>query len=398
MRRVFVPFRLHDVFPDLDKLNPIDVLRFRLRQMSRVETLRYCIALNLFVSNPEHPLHSMAEQLPLMHMFVNDRVTKKIIDASTSLRTERHGDQLQRTVFERQQLLELMCQAVVNCPDSGKYSSPVQNERSKRRFLESALAAGEMVYPDLGYEQNLARENRQETRMRLLRLLRLSARASHAMDPVRAYGRGRLMFANYLPKEFPGFETEFQTHSGLSLSEYYACHAIVMTSYLDNQFAPRANHVIRVQEWCKQLPHMAAAFVRYLDLESHTVESLSTALRQDIDLGHNGFKPIRQKPLLRFVEGDAMVMDPVFHVEKAIAGPLFMLTGHIKDLLPRFGNAFQKYAENILREMFPQDRFDLRVADDLLLMTPEGKVEITDACLIDADRLLLFEVKAVWIR
>jgi hypothetical protein len=396
-----VPLILSEAFPDLRGLNLVNALKFRLQQLSRIETLRYCIHLNLFISESESPRHDLTQQRALIRMFLNDRMIRRIERVSTRLRTQRHGHQLRLTVFHRQQLLELMCWTSLYCPNSGKYTTPVQNNQSKKMFVQAALIVSELVLRRMGDEQTLAGENTEVVRRHLLKLVRLSAQgASHAMDPIRAFGRGKMMFFDYLPKEFPDFEKRFQKHSGLSLSEYYSCLVMVIAHYLNVELrqSSHVRHIIKVQELREQVPQMVDVFSRYLELESQTIEELRMALHENGNVEQYSLKAIRQKPILRLSDGNAIVLDPVFHMEKAMAGPLFMLTGQFKDLLGHFGDAFEKYAQSILLKMYPQAGTDLRMGDDLKLMGSDGEVEIADACLIDGDRLLLFEMKAVWVR
>jgi len=308
---------------------------------------------------------------------------------------------MQLTVFHRQQLLELMCQAALHCPDSGKYKTPVQNNQSKKTFVQAALIVNELVLQRMGDERTLAKENTEAVRRHLLKLVRLSAQgASHAMDPPRAFGRGKMMFFDFLPKEFSDFEKRFQVHSGLSLNEYYSCLVMVIAHYLNAELrqSSHVRHIIKVQELREQVPHMADAFARYLEIESQTIEELGMALREKRNVEQYSLKAIRRRPILRLPDGNAIVLDPVFHTEKAMAGPLFTLTGQFRNLQGYFGNAFEKYAQSILQNMCPQANSDLRMGDELEWMSSDGEVEIADACLINGEKLLLFEMKAVWVR
>jgi len=145
----------------------------------------------------------------------------------------------------------------------------------------------------------------------------------------------------------------------------------------------------------KQLPHLVSNLTKYFEIEAQTIQELKAAVWGNSYIERPSLRPIRQKPILCLPDDNAIVLDPLFHIEKAMVGPLFMLTRQVKDLLVHFGDAFERYAQNILRIMYPKD---LLVGDDLKIMTREGEIEIADACLINAEKLLLFEMKAVWVR
>src|SRR5574340_840284 len=94
----------------------------------------------------------------------------------------------------------------------------------------------------------------------------------------------------------------------------------------------------------------------------------------------------------------AIVLDSVFHSAKATVGPLFLLTQRVANLLGFFGNAFHKYSQGILHNMYPDCTAGQRLIRDLKIKTKAGESEITDACLIEGRQLVLFEIKGKWIR
>jgi len=211
-----VPLTLSDAFPGVRISNHIDELRSRLGQLSCTETLRYCSYLNQFVSDPVNPQYGLTQQSPLVEQLFTDGAIRNI-----NRTAEKYSPHLQLTVFHRRQLLELMCWASLYCPDSAKHASPVKNNQSKRLFAQAALIASDLVSEPSDH-RDLFNGNREFVRKHLLKLVRLYAQgASQVIAPERAFGRGKMMFFDYLPQEFPDFEVEFRIHSGgLSLNEY----------------------------------------------------------------------------------------------------------------------------------------------------------------------------------
>jgi hypothetical protein len=391
-----VPLTLSDAFPDLRISSHTNALRFRLGQLNRTETLRYCARLNLSVSNPLDPQSSLAQQRTIIGHLLTTGAIRRIGQAAEKLRRGRHGAHFQLMVFHRRQLLELMCWVSVYCPDTAKYSTPVQNNQSKKLFVQAALIASDLV-TEPSSPEDFSDTSREIVREDLLRFVRLSAQgASQVLDPLRAFGRGKMMFFEYLPRECPNFEAEFRSHSGgLSLDEYYSCLVIIHYLSLKPSPLPWERHIINVAVLHEQLPHLVGSLTKYMSIEAQTVGDLRSAMWRKGDPGKHDLKPIRQKPILCLTGDSAIVLDPLFQIEKAIVGPLFMLTNHIKNLQGYFGDAFEKYTQTILRTMYPGN---LLVGDDLRIISRDGEVEIADACLIDGDKLLLFEIKAVWVR
>ena len=100
-------------------------------------------------------------------------------------------------------------------------------------------------------------------------------------------------------------------------------------------------------------------------------------------------------------------MDPVYFAEQAAVGPLFAIVqnccdrNRIHQWFADFGQAFESYAQTILRRMYPApaaplvDRLELNVVGRA---RAGGQVEIADACLTGADGIVLFEMKGRWLR
>jgi len=394
---VIVPITLSEVFPNTRVPDPITGIKFRLKQLSRTETLRYCAHINLFVANATKPQNHLAQQLGLVRMFLNEGSVRRVERFAQDLRRQKYGNVLRLTVFHRGQLLELVRWVSQYCPESANYSDPAQNNKSKRIFVEAALLATEImlerVYGNINLN-NIADVVRQST----LGPVRKSALdASPALDPLKAFGRGHSIFTDYLPLEYPEFLHVFQEFSELSLDEYYACLFVIWAHYQDVDLAHAAQrHIIRLPALYEQIPQMAEAIRKYMALETQSPVELQRNLWGSDDHNHYNLIPLRQKPIMTLSDDTFIVIDPVFHTDKAAIGPLFMLSRHIENLMSHFGNAFENYARGVLQIMYPDK--NPRLINDLKTQSRLGEEEITDACLIEDEQLLLFEVKGKWIR
>lgn len=391
MRKVIFPLLLSEVFPSTRIYNPADMLKFRLGQLNRIESLRFCAHLNLFIADAYHPRQFLVDQMPLLRMFLNDRVFT---------RTEKYVRNPNFTFFHREQLLELMRHASLHCPDSAMYSSPAQNNRSKKAFLEAALLVSEILLDQI-YGNVRPDEPADVVRRSTLEPLRHSARyGSKAMDPIRAFGRGAMMFLEYLPEECSDFLSEFEEATGLSLKEYYACLFLLTAHYLGIpvEQGSHQRHLVPMNMF-RKYPRVDSIFRKYIALESQTADDMRKSLWEEGRPSENRFRSLRQKPILRLSDASAIVLDPAFHTEKATVGPLFAVPQKVGCLLMHFGSAFEKYAQGILRNMYPKaGDAQRRLILNQELGSRRTRLGELDACLIDGDHLFLFEMKGRWIK
>ena len=142
-------------------------------------------------------------------------------------------------------------------------------------------------------------------------------------------------------------------------------------------------------------------FPVYLALESMTPEDLAQAAPA---LPATGFRALRERPILSTSGGLSAVLDPAIYGETLTIGPLFRLVaadkGRANELFGHFGRAFERYAVDILRRMYP---IGSGLLAQRLLTNVEGHdaagggFEI-DAALNDVTEIVVFEMKAAWLR
>lgn len=401
-----IPITVTEVFPnvrypdyngDLEKRKEhlVDALKSRLRRFSLNEALRYCADLNLFISSvPEDPLIYIEAQRPLIKMFFPKKAITKIRKL-----INRNRESPSRTVFSRSQVLEMIRWTLVCCPEKSKYSYPLQNNQSKTIFSEALLIAGEIA--SLQIEDTKCFEESDTYKKKLCLLTAVRRLALHSIkvrDLKRAFGRGKMMFFEFLPETLPNFASEFKKQNRLSLEEYFACLTVIITSYLyaSPELETGKRHFITVSHINAQLPHMAKALTDYLGTQAQTIEQLKNVLwSTDFAKERLNLKPLREKPLFWLNQDVAMVLDPVIYADKTTLGPLFMINTPFHERIGHFGKAFEKYAQHILQIMHPEPEPQLLFGDTLIV--PRTNEEICDAALIDDESLILFEMKAVFI-
>jgi len=392
-----IPLEFKQVYPEKKVRDPEGELAARMRALCRVETIRYCVHLNLFLFDFEKPRLELEQQQVLLRMFFDkielDRLNMLGIGISRS------GLALP-TFFHRAQLLELIRYATWYCSDSDCHRTPVANKKSKEKFTEAALLASEIAMNKLESSQDFEGENSEKKPEKLLRSLRLAGQFGWPMiEPERAFGRGKIIFSDYLPNEFPDFHKEFEAHTKLTLEEYFSCLFMMLPYYSGIPIAAGSHnrHLIRPTLMYEEIPHMTNVLARYLELESQSIDELRNALWENGEnAGHYSLRSIRERPILRLKEDEAMIIDPILYIEKAMISPLFMLSKNLaeKDILGHFGDAFEKYARDILGKICQQSSSDLRFGDELKIQGDQ----ICDACIIEDNILCLFEMKAVWVR
>jgi hypothetical protein len=213
-----------------------------------------------------------------------------------------------------------------------------------------------------------------------------------------ALGRGKALFADHFPRRYPEFSAKFFRATGLTIDQYRACVGSLSIYTLYNH----PDGPLFVTQSVGAATAMRHMFPAYFALEAQTPEQLAHSLWDDFE--QRGYRALRERPIMVAHDGRAMILDPTFYAEKVSIGPLFhVLTGENKnkgdEIIGHFGKAFEDYATDIFRRMYPTrpplvDRmaYGLKGAD-----AKNHKFEI-DASLLDAREAVVFEIKASWLR
>jgi hypothetical protein len=389
---IAIPFTFKDLYPNQQVKNITKKLKKCLQSLCLTETLKYCIHLNLFVSDLDTPLYDLTGQQVILQMFFDKQEMKRIYNL------EEKG-----IFFHRAQLIELIRYSILYCPDTDCHRSPVQNKKSKQNFIQAALLASDIAMNRVAESLNTDAE-RKDKQIQLLKSVRATALSSLLIiDPARAFGRGSIIFSDYMPTEFPEFQKEFEKIVGLTLQDYFLCLFIALAHYysIPVKQGSHLRHIINKKLLNDQIPHLTHAFTRYLEIDSQTIDDLKKAFwRKGEEQSSFTLKPIREKTILLLDADTFIVIDPIMHLEKALISPLFMLSRELEkqgiNLQGHFGKAFEKYVQNILEIIFGIER-----ENNLLLLGDDLKInveEICDACGVQGNSMFLFEMKAAWVR
>lgn len=402
---VFLPVSevFSDIKPDLATLKGL------LSELSRTEVLIWCSLLNLVVSDPSFRDEKAKQQYCLSDFFTNEQIGR-VNEFAAKVGGER------ARIFFRGQLLELIRWAVLFCEDQSNDGNTFTSLEVRQCFAKAALIASDF-WSNRVYANRLSLEGgRDIAKRRALPSFRQAmAETWSGLDPLKALGRGRALFCNHLPKYYPELAEKFRSKTDIALDDYYTCLATFSSHILkqttqDGTLDPARKPIFNVTTFTDSIPHMKEVFARYFALESQSPDDLRMTLwgsaPNPSENSPYDLNILRRKPILCVAGGRAIVMDPVFYAERASVGPLFMI---VRDepqkegnkIFSAFGNAFEDYALGILRRMYPKPEPPLidRLTCNCMCKNVQGnEVEFADASLVDAKELVLFEIKAIWLK
>jgi hypothetical protein len=400
---VYIP--VSEVFPDIQ--SDFRTFKTLLNSLSLTDTLFWCARLNLVISDPSEGDH-VAKQQFAISQFLRAEDIKALNKFA-----QKSGGSKNVIVFFRGQLLELIRWVTLHCENQPGDGNTFEREEVRRSFAKAALIASD-VWAKRVFGNAFSLDGGVELgRQRALGSIRKSIEStSIALDLSKSLGRGWDLFSKYLPNGYRTFEKEFEVATGFSVKEYYICLCTIITSFMTSK---RNNGIFDSATLGKSTPY-AEVLLRYLDLESQSVDELRASLwgqsaekiKGFDDVPPYDYRPLRERPIIRARDGRAIIVDPVFYGEKASVGPLFHLlkenppSEKVNQIFGAFGKAFEEYSCDILRRMFPSTNGVLskRLGCNIIIKErnqSRGQIEI-DACLDDVAELVLFEIKAVWLR
>ncbi|MEX0679251.1 MAG: hypothetical protein WD063_19400 [Pirellulales bacterium] len=318
-------------------------------------------------------------------------------------------------VFFRAQLLELMQWIASHCNDMPDDGATFERADVRQAFAKAALIAGELWGKRVFDGKLEDKPDRKASRRQALGAFRIGTEAdSLGTDPLLAIGRGRSLFLEHLHKIRGSVGNEFRAASGLSLESFYGLLATIATHYLLRvdleDSCPQRSGLFHEKNFLAR-PTFASAFQHYVSFACQSPDEMRVAVPATIDSASvvtdhcSWMSHLKRRPILRTSDGRCIVADPVAFSEHASAGPLFaILPGksqtEVNQCFSDFGLAFERYANSILRRMYPTPPTPLvdRLACDVPGVKKDGTaVQVADASLSDGQDVALFEMKAVWL-
>lgn len=403
---VFIP--VSEVFPDIE--SNLETLKNLLACLSRTDTLFWCARLNNVLSSSSEIDHVTRQQFGLSQ-FLSDKEIAAVNDF-----VKRRGSPHRVTIFFRGQILELFRWAILYSHDHSGDGTTFEDPDVRKTFAKAALIASDIWARRVFGNRFSLSGGVASARKRALGAIRKSIEATAtAPDLSKTLGRGWALFSEYFPRFYPDFEGEFEASFGLSLEQYYVCLSAIITSFMNPHAKKIGTGIFDANTLGQSTPY-EEILQRYLANESQTPDEMKNTLwgKGDIefrnfdDLPPYDYRPLRERPILRVEDGRAIILDPFFYAEKASVGPLFHILkenvsgNKSNEIFAAFGKAFENYACDILRRMFPDipSALTQRLRCNIKLCEKNrsgDEIEI-DAYLNDVTEIVLFEMKAVWIR
>ncbi len=307
-----------------------------------------------------------------------------------------HGGVSKVAVFFRGQLLELARWVSRYCGDRTSGGATFESADVRHAFAAAAVIASDLWNRRIYGDKLAPIDDGDEQLRRALGPFRKGMEESGQADhPGTAMGRGWLIFTRFLPAHLPDFPRLFAERTGLTIEQYFTCAvALMLYTFPKNEGGPAFN-----------TDHVAAGtpvkgmFDRFLALRGQTPDELETTLWDKF--GANDYKGLRMRPILNFSQKRSVILDADFYTEGVAVSPLFdvLTMDNHKLVLGKFGNAFEDYILEYLREMFPSrpglvDRLTTNVKGQ----NGNGQKFECDAILNDGPEVFVAEIKASWIR
>ncbi|MBK8253552.1 MAG: hypothetical protein IPK82_12900 [Polyangiaceae bacterium] len=404
---VFVPSS--EIFPGIH--TDFSSFRSLVGQLSRTDTLFWCSRLNLILSNSFNT-DELGKQEYLLHLFLDGAEIERI-----NRFTVGHGGTSQVRVFMRAQLLELMRWTALLATDSADDGTTFEDPVVRHVFAQALFLAGE-IWSKRTYSNRISTTgNLRADRRRATPAFRQSISQNEvSIDLAAALARGFSIYRDFNRHGYRTAEEDFVAAAGMTIDEYLACVCglLAQAIHITPDTAAADPGIFHLQRLGKNLaPGMSTVLDQYLTLESQTADELRTALwGSNVDMNkvsefdHFDVTPLRERPILRAHDGRAVIADPVYFSEKSSVGPLFMLAKSLRGdkrantLFGAFGRAFESYVVDLLRSMYPASAPPLadRLITNVLAVGPQGDIELADACLLDVNTVILFEVKGAFVR
>jgi hypothetical protein len=297
-------------------------------------------------------------------------------------------------IFFQGQLLELTrWLALHGSPATGDPACFGQTE-VRKIFLRAALLASELWAKRTFSDRLSGGQTGAEAIERALGAFRKSIEESGvAAHPGIAIARGRLLFERFLPERLPTYRSDFATATGMSIGDYLTCVTMLMPKVSDQP----SDGTALFRETYAARTEFAAKFALFLRQTSQTPDELKTSLEKGFE--KNGFKAVREKPILATPAGWYVILDAAYFVDHFTLSPLFKVISsgkQVEKVFGAFGDAFEDYVIEILERRYPAT-FGVRRLFTRTKSREENPEFEIDALLNEGADLVIMEMKAAFV-
>ncbi|HEY3814573.1 MAG TPA: hypothetical protein VGL66_15230 [Caulobacteraceae bacterium] len=296
-------------------------------------------------------------------------------------------------VFFQGQILELVRWIALHAQPGTGDTTCFADPEQRKTFLRAALVASELWSARTIGDRLSGGKTNAEAVERALGAFRKSTEESGVATHIGvAIARGRLLFQRYLPARLPTFRDEFRAATGITIEDYLTCVTMLMPKASD---VPSDGAMFRPTY--AAATEFAAEFALFLSQVSQTPDELKVSLESGF--AKNGFKSLREKPILTTPSGLSVILDPAYFVDHFTLSPLFRVIAlgrQTNAVFGAFGHAFEDYAIEILGRRYPPVFGVKRLFTRVKSSEDNPEFEI-DALLNEGADLVLMEMKAVFV-
>ena len=301
--------------------------------------------------------------------------------------------------FFRGQLLELARWITLYCQNQPGDGKTFLNADVRSTFVRAALIASHLWEQRLyGPDGIKANPDASAQLLQLLGAFRKSVEeGNQAGNAGFILTRGWLLFSRYLPTHLPKFGESFQQATGLTIRQYF----LSASAILDRSFSDKPDDArIFTTQYVEGETPFREVFAKFISMHSQTPEQWAESIRGSTEVA---YRALRERPILSFVRDRSIIFDPTFYLDNLSTAPLFRVMSQgiaSNAVFGAFGFAFEDYALQLLRERFPSGSGLLheRLRCNVKGNTVAGQEFEADAVLTDITSLVVFEMKAAWIR
>jgi len=253
-------------------------------------------------------------------------------------------------IFFQGQLLELTrWLALHGSPASGDPACFDQPE-VRKTFLRAALLASELwSNRTIGDRLSGGQTGAEAIERALGAFRKIMEESGVAVHLGIAIARGRLLFERFLPERLPTYCADFAAATGMSIGDYLTCVTMLMPKVCDQP----SDGPLFTKTYAART-ELAAEFELFLRQTSQTPDELKASLEKGFE--KNGFKAIREKPILATPAGWYVILDAAYFVDHFTLSPLFKVISsgrQVEKVFGAFGDAFEDYVIEILERRYP---------------------------------------------
>src|SRR3989344_1685294 len=406
---------LHLIHPNVESVFPgtrKDFATFTslLGQLSLTDTLIFCFRVNHILAEWEKTLADKQENNA--HIFFTSEEIKRMFSSSPRIRS---FNEIAITI--KGPMMLLMQWAVMFCDNHEGDGSACREATVHQTFAKVMLIANDLWQKAIKMERMLEPVSTEEARYNLLCTFLQNTAGNHlpTQHGTINIAKGYEMFIDpgYFPKRHPEFAEKFQATSGMSIKDYYSCLTYMASNILDGKIDGKSFYY-KQQAIDSVRADFRGTFAVFLALEMQKTDDIRHALWGDKQRGDvHSFedappfhdRELRARPFFITSDERIMLMDPVLFMDKMMDGPLFTLLqsgiGKAEYFFQEFGHAFEAFVHEYLKGLYPSSALNDRLSCPLLRKPKGGgrePPEITDACLDYGEEMILFEIKATFLR